>query len=137
MALQSNQHLRLDTGPYVRWIWFGLVLTGIHVLVTPEDASVASLPNWFDNLLGFAIMVGAGLCLYGTYRPDWRVAYRWEIGGLALIIVTLGVLAVATDLTFAEQFTINGGFGAEIQIASIVLAANLWRALRRDRLNVL
>ena len=136
MAL-NEQHLRLDTGPYVRWIWVGLVLTGIFVLATPEDESVASLSNWFDNLLGCAVLVGAALCLRGTYLKDWRAAYRWEIGGLALIIVTLGVLAIATNLTLMEQFTIRGGFGAEIQIASIVLASNLWRALRRDRLCVL
>ena len=135
--MRNSQHLRLDTGPYVRWIWLGLIFTGIHVLLTPEDASVAVLPNWFDNLLGVTVLVGASLCLAGSYLNDWRTAYRWEIGGLALIVAAFGVLAIATDLSLVAQFTINGGFGAEIQIASIVLGSNLWRALRRDRLGVL
>ena len=137
MAPQNDQHLRLDAGPFVRWIWLGLILTGIFVIFTPQDETTASLPDWFDNLLGIAIMVGAGICLRASYLRDWRTAYRQELGGLFLIISTLGVLAIATDLPLAEQFTISGGFGAEIQIASIVLASNLWRALRRDRLCVL
>ena len=121
---------RIDHGPFARFIWLGLVITGIYVLVTPQDQSVQSLPNWFDNLLGLAIMVGAGLCLSGSFHKDWRAAYRFELGGLALVTVTLGVLAIATDLTLIQQLTLQGGLGGEIQIASICLAANLWRALR-------
>jgi threonine/homoserine efflux transporter RhtA len=123
---------RIDHGPFARFVWLGLAITGVYVLVTPQDQSVASIPNWFDNLLGLAITVGAGLCLAGSYVKDWRTAYRFELGGLALIVVTLGVLAVATDLTLIQQLTLQGGLGGEIQIASIVLGANLWRALRRD-----
>ena len=121
---------RLDHGPFARFIWLGLCLSGLYTLLTPESETVKSLPNWFDNLLGVSIVVGAGLCLAGSYRGDWRVAYRWELGGLALVVVTLGVLAVATELTLWQQFTLVGGLGAEIQLASIVLGANLWRALR-------
>jgi hypothetical protein len=105
-------------------------LSGLYTLLTPESETVKSLPNWFDNVLGISILVGAGLCLAGSYHRDWRVAYRWELGGLALVVVTLGVLAVATELTLWQQFTLVGGLGAEIQLASMVLAANLWRALR-------
>jgi hypothetical protein len=120
---------REDTGPYVIFVWLGLFVTGIYVLVTPESDTVASLPNWFDNLLGLAITVGAGLCLAGSRMKDWRTAYRYELGGLALITVTLGVLAVATNLSLIQQATLVGGLGAWIQVASIVLAAKLWRAL--------
>jgi len=105
-------------------------LSGLYTLLTPESETVKSLPNWFDNLLGVSILVGAGLCLAGSYHRDWRVAYRWELGGLALVVVTLGVLAVATELTLWQQFTLVGGLGAEIQLASMVMIGNLWRALR-------
>ena len=121
---------RIDHGPFARFIWLGLVITGLYVLATKQDQSVASLPNWFDNLLGAAITVGAGLCLAGSFHKDWRIAYRYELGGLALVTVTLGVLAIATNLTLIQQLTLQGGLGGEIQIASIILGANLWRALR-------
>ena len=123
---------RLDHGPFARFTWLGLCLSGLYTLLTPESETVKSLPDWFDNLLGVSILVGAGLCLAGSYHRDWRVAYRWELGGLALVVVTLGVLAVATELTLWQQFTLVGGLGAEIQLASMVLAANLWRALRHE-----
>ena len=121
---------RLDHGPFARFTWLGLCLSGLYTLLTPESETVKSLPDWFDNLLGVSILVGAGLCLAGSYHRDWRVAYRWELGGLALVVVTLGVLAVATELTLWQQFTLVGGLGAEIQLASMVMIGNLWRALR-------
>ena len=121
---------RLDHGPFARFIWLGLCFSGFYTLLTPESETVKSLPDCFDNLLGVAILVGAGLCLAGSYHRDWRVAYRWELGGLALVVVTLGVLAVATELTLWQQFTLVGGLGAEIQLASMVMIGNLWRALR-------
>jgi hypothetical protein len=122
---------RLDDGPYVLAIWAGLFLTGIYVLFTAEDHTVSgALPNWFDNTLGASITVGAGLCLAGSRMADWRTAYRYELGGLAIIIAVLGVLAVATDIPLIAQLTLAGSFGACIQIASIVMAVNLWRALR-------
>jgi peptidoglycan/LPS O-acetylase OafA/YrhL len=122
---------RLDDGPYVLAIWAGLLFTGIYVLLTPENHTVSgALPNWFDNMLGASITIGAGLCLAGSQMKDWRKAYRYELGGLAIIIAVLGVLAVATDIPLIAQFTLAGSFGACIQIASLVMAANLWRALR-------
>ena len=122
---------REDRGPYVLFIWAGLLFTGIYVLATPENHTVSgALPNWFDNLLGLAITIGAGLCLVGARMKDWRTAYRYELGGLAIIITVLGVLAVATDIPLIAQLTLAGSFGACIQLASIVMAAKLWRALR-------
>lgn len=119
---------RLDDGPYVLAVWAGLVFTGVYVMATKQI--ITSIPDWFENLLGLAIGTGAGICLAGSRVADWRVAYHYELGGLALIIVTLGVLAVATDLSLVAQLTLGGGLGGWIQVASIVLAANLWRALR-------
>ena len=68
---------RLDHGPFSRFILLGLCLSGLYTLLTSESETVKSLPNWFDNLLGVSILVGAGLCLAGSYHRDWRVAYRW------------------------------------------------------------
>ena len=126
---------RLDRGPYVLFIWAGLLATGVYVLATPEDHTVSgALPNWLDNSLGASITVGAGLCLAGSRMKDWRRAYRFELVGLAVIIAVLGVLAVATDVPLIAQLTLAGSFGACIQVASMVLISNLWRALRHDRL---
>jgi len=119
---------RLDRGPYVLAVWAGLVFTGAYVVITPQI--ITSIPDWFENVLGVAIALGAGVCLWGSRITEWRSAYRWELGGLALIIVTLGVLAVSTELTLVQQLTLGGGLGGWLQIASMVLAANLWRALR-------
>ena len=52
---------RLDHGPFARFIWLGLCLSGLYTLLTPESETVKSLPNWFDNLLGVSILVGAGV----------------------------------------------------------------------------
>ncbi len=121
---------RVDCEAVSAAIWSGLLFTGVYVFATPEDHTVSgALPNWFDNLLGVAITIGSGLCLAGPQMKDWRTAYRYELGGLALIITVLGVL-VATDIPLIAQLTLAGSFGACIQIASIVMATNLWRALR-------
>ena len=118
---------RLDRGPYSRFIWAGMIFTGIYVIFTPQI--IQSIPNWFENLLGLAFAAGGTICLRGSFIQDWRTAYQVELGGLALITVTLGVLAIATDLTLVQQLTLGGGLGGWIQIASLVMAANLWRAL--------
>jgi hypothetical protein len=125
--------VRIDRhGWYVVPIWFGLLVTGIYVLFTPEDSSVASLPNWFDNLLGFLFAFAAATCLYGVAEHDWRKAYKMEIGGLAVICIVLGILATVTNLTLVQQFTLAGGLGALVQIGSLRAIVELWLALRRD-----
>jgi peptidoglycan/LPS O-acetylase OafA/YrhL len=122
---------RIDRhGWYTIAVWIGLVLSGVYVLLMPEDASVASLPDWFDNLLGLAMVASAGLCLAGVVTRDWRRAYTLEIVGLGGVVVVLGVLAIATNVPLWAQFTLQGGLGAVIQIGSLRAMAGLWMALR-------
>ena len=131
--MQPQQHERLDRRAfYTVPIWFGLLFTGLYVLFTPEDKSVESLPNWFDNLLGFAFAFAAATCLYGVAEHDWRKAYKMEIGGLIGICIVLGILATVTNLTLIQQFTLAGGLGALIQIGSLRAIVSLWLALRDD-----
>jgi hypothetical protein len=130
---------RLDHGYYTVPLWFGLLFTGLYVLFTPESSSVSDhLPNWVDNLLGLSMLAGAGLCLYGALSgTKWfnhdmphRDSYKFEIVGLSIVCVVFGLLAWATNLTLVQQFTIVGGFGALLQIASINMIVQLWRAVQ-------
>jgi hypothetical protein len=121
--------VRIDRhGWYVVPIWFGLLVTGIYIVFSPQVEK--GIPNWFENLLGFVFAVAAATCLYGVAEHDWRKAYKMEIGGLAVICVVLGILAAVTDLTLLQQFTLAGGLGALVQIGSLRAIVELWRALR-------
>ena len=130
---------RLDHGYYTVPIWLGLFFSGLYVIGTPEDSSVAAkMPDWADNMLGLAILFGSGLCLWGAARgtrwckpdADLRESYKAEIAGLIVICVVLGILATVTDLTLVQQFTLAGGLGALVQIASINMIVQLWLAVR-------
>lgn len=122
---------RLDrSGWYTIPIWIGLFLSGLYVLMVPQ--LIHSIPNWCENLLGLSLSLGAAACLYGVAQPDWREAYRVEIGGLAVISVVLGILAVFGELTLAQMFTLTGSLGAVIQIASLRAIVEMWLALRKS-----
>jgi len=123
--------VRYDRGQYTVPIWWGLALSGIYVLTEPQI--LTRITDRAENALAAALLLSAVVCLTGTRIPDTRTAYRVELVGLAGIVVVLGVLAVATDLTVWQQFTLAGGLGALVQIGSIRMIVNLTRALRTVR----
>lgn len=129
---------RLDRGAYTIPVWFGLFFTGLYVLTQPQIES--GIPNWVENVLGLVFALGAGACLVGAFmgtrwfypKATLSLSYWLEIAGLSVICVVLGVLAIVTDLSLEQQFTMSGGLGALVQIGSLVLIARLAVALRHE-----
>jgi ABC-type amino acid transport system permease subunit len=126
---------RIDHGSYAIEIWAGLFISGIYILSAPQV--LFSIPNWFENTIAGILCVGSGLCLWGAaLGTKWcypnaaeQTSYRLELIGLPLISIILGVLAVATDVSAIAQFTLSGGLGVPVQIASLRMIAKLWTAL--------
>ncbi len=129
---------RLDRGAYTIPVWFGLFFTGLYVVMQPQIET--HIPNWVENLLGLVFILGSGACLVGAFMglrwfyPNAKLStsYWLEIAGLSVICVVLGVLAIVTDLSLEQQFTMSGGLGALVQIGSLVLIARLGMAIRHE-----
>ena len=120
---------RLDRGMYTVPIWWGLVFSGIYVLASPPI--IHTIPPLAEDILAVELLAFALLCLTGSRIDNTELAYRVEIVGLAGIALVLGILAVATELTLWQQFTLSGGLGALVQIGSLRMIAQLTLALRK------
>jgi hypothetical protein len=109
-------------------IWFGLFFTGLYVLHSSQI--ITEISNNFENFLGAAMTLAAAACLVGTRLNNVRKAYITEIAGLLVICIVLGILAIATELTLIQQFTLAGGLGALIQIGSLRMIFRLTLELK-------
>jgi len=110
-------------------IWWGLVFSGIYVLASPPI--ITTIPSLAEDILAVELLAFALLCLTGSRIADIHLAYTLEVVGLAGIAVVLGILAVATELTLWQQFTLSGGFGALVQIGSLRMIVQLVQVLRK------
>jgi len=123
---------RIDHGPYCVEIWVGLFLSGLYVLIQPQI--LTSISSGFENFIAAVLMAGSGLCLWGAamgtpyFYPNAELitSYRLQMVGLPIISIVLGTLAVATDVSAVAQFTLSGGLGVPVQIASLRMLVKLW-----------
>jgi hypothetical protein len=136
---------RVDRGPYVVPVWFGLLFTGIKTLVvphTPENLVYfhdAAYPELFEWVLAVLFIVACVACLVASamgtpwFSPSTPLltVYKIEFIGLAAIVVILAVDAVANTIPLFQLFTLGGGFGGIIQIGSLAMMGRLWVGIDR------
>ena len=121
--------MRLDRGSmYAIPIWLGFVFTGIYVLIVPYADPV--IPDRLENVLGAAMLAGAGLCLIGAAIDDKILAYKLEFVGLGISELVLIFIGLHAPQSLLEQFTFAGSLGAIIQIGNFRMMWQLGLAIR-------
>jgi len=141
--MSLDQIRRIDRGPFVIPIFFGLLFTGIKTLVVPHTAGNLvyvhddKLPEVFEWSLAVVFIVACVACLLSSAMgTDWfspatpiKSVYKVQFAGLAVIILCIVIDAFFNTIPLFQLFTLGGGFGGIIVIGSMAMMGRLWVAI--------
>ena len=144
--MSLDQIRRIDRGPFVIPVWFGLLFTGIKTLVVEHTAGNLvyfhdpALPEVIEQSLAVVFIIAVLACLItsamGTdwFSPDTplKSIYKAQFIGLAVIVICITIDAFWNVIPLFQLFTLGGGFGGIIVIGSMAMMGRLWVAITHD-----
>ena len=137
---------RIDRGPFVIPIWFGLLFTGIKTLVVAHSEQNLvyfhdpELPEVVEQSLAVVFIAACVACLIASaMATSWfspttpmEFVYKVEFVGLAFIILCITIDAFFNTIPLFQLFTLGGGFGGIIVIGSMAMMGRIWVALTHE-----
>ena len=136
---------RIDRGPFVIPVWFGLLFTGIKTLVVAHSEQNMvyfhdpALPEVVEQSLAVLFVIACLACLVSSAMgTDWfaedtplKTVYLTQFIGSGVIIGCIMVDAMWNVIPLFQLFTLGGGFGGIIVIGSMAMMGRLWVALQK------
>lgn len=135
--------MRLDRGMYTIPVWWGLLFTGLKTILLPHNEYTyfheVEWPEWFEYSLAVPFTIAAAALLFASAIGDpkfmpkvkQRTILITEFIALAVIVLAIGIDAIAKDEPLFHLLTMGGGFGAIIQIGSLRFMAHCLVELKK------